>query len=557
MVHGVTKSWTERLTPHHHRANLVSYLWTKPKAFDNVICSSLSQKLAELRRVHLHGLHCLQIVTELRGARLHGPILSEADWTERSMSAWPSLSPDGDWTERSMSAWAHIVEADRTERNMSAWAPLSQKLTELRGTCLHLRPHCVLKLIELRGECLHGPHCFQKLNELGEAFLRGPTVSEDDWTEGSLSALFPQSPEPDWAERSMCSWPPLSQKLTDWKKPVCMPATISTSWTEQSMFAWPPLSQNVTELIEAYLQGPPCLQKLTELRIGCLHGPHRIQRQSELGRASLHGLTLSWRWLNWEQHVCMDPLSQKLTELRGICLYGPHYLRNWLTEWSMSALPPLSPEGDWIERSISAWPLLSQKLIELKGACLYGPHCLQLYHHHGNWLRLKGQKGTSLSLILTDDLPPFWMTSPWPWMKYRLERICQNVFLLVFEPHQCWQSWIFIWRKCLELVLWDFISMSMSRLLGGNEPVFLISPDGVFLLHLGGSVLSKIIITCLFPYNPPPETYWLSYPNTLVNYYMFSWLILYFFDKETFSSTFSITYQFSIITTNLWLFTNA
>lgn len=79
----------------------------------------------------------------------------------------------------------------------------------------------------------------------------------------------------------------------------------------------------------------------------------------------------------------------------------------------------------------------------------------------------------------------------------------------------------------------------------------------VFLLYLGGSVLSRIITTCMFPYNPPPETYQLSYPNTSVNYYMVSWLILYFFDQGTFSSTFSITCPFSIITTNLWLFTNA
>ena len=46
---------------------------------EHVCMAPSSQKLTELRRVHLHGLHCLQIVTELRGARLHGPILSEAD----------------------------------------------------------------------------------------------------------------------------------------------------------------------------------------------------------------------------------------------------------------------------------------------------------------------------------------------------------------------------------------------------------------------------------------------------------------------------------------------
>ena len=319
MVHGVAKSWTERLTPHHHHANLVSYLWTKPKAFDSVICLSLSQKL-----------------TELRGARLYGPTVSEADRTERSVSEFPPLCPEADWTGRSMSAWAHwlgrwltcgelfcitptefrswlnweehVCLAPTLSRSWSNWEdrvcmdPLSQKVTELRAVCLP-GTHNIQKLIELRGA--DWPHWLHKLTELGGACLHGPTVSEGDWTEGIMLVLPSQSPEADSTDRNMSASLHCIQKLTKLKGACLRCSTFSEAdWSERSMSARPPLSE------------------------------------ADWSERSMSSSTL---------------LSQNLSELRGACLHGSYYIQKLTELRNNVCMAPLSPEADWTERSISTW----------------------------------------------------------------------------------------------------------------------------------------------------------------------------------------------------------
>ena len=101
-----------------------------------------SPEADELRGACLCFPHCVQKLTELRGACLHGPD-SLRNWpSEWSMSVSPPPFPEADWTERSMSAWPPLShkladlrsmsssiplspEADWTERSMSVWTPLS------------------------------------------------------------------------------------------------------------------------------------------------------------------------------------------------------------------------------------------------------------------------------------------------------------------------------------------------------------------------------------------------------------------------------------------------
>lgn len=149
------------------------------------------------------------------------------------------------------------------------------------------------------------------------------------------------------------------------------------------------------------------------------------------------------------------------------------------------------------------------------------------------------------------------MTSPWPWMGCSMGSICQHEVPLVLEPHQWWQggpsSGGRAWRQCPGATEWCVCIPASG---GQKWARFPTSPlaacsSSTWALLFG----PRIIITCLFVYNPHPEAWWQSYPGAIVIYYMFSWLIRWvFWPRDIFLAHFLLPDHFK--STDLWFFTN-